>query len=374
MKKNFWLTIGVALMTSGLWLRADEQPTPAPAKTSPPPVTKPAKKKAAAKPAKAVKAPVEKHPAALEKPIVLTPGAATVAGNHVNVRGKASFSGEVFTKLQSGDAVTVIEQVIVEKPKAGAPSQWAKIAYPAGAHVWVHSSYVDANKTVKPKKLNVRTGPGENYSVVGLIEHGTAVKEISTKGNWLEIEAPASAFAYVAASYLQQDPSAAVVPPVVSIAPPEPPATTTTVPPPPVVATTAAPVSATNPATEPAPVPVPDAANAVAPPPVIEEIEVPRFVAHEGVVRGTVSIQAPTPYGLYSLENNKLINYLYSPTARLEMSRYYNLHVIVSGQEGLDERWRNTPLLTIQRIQVIEGAPVNPIPPRKPAPVTHKGQ
>ena len=78
----------------------------------------------------------------------------------------------------------------MEKPKAGEPAQWAKIAYPAGAHVWVHSSYVDDNKTVKPKKLNVRTGPGENYSIVGVIEHGTAVKEISAKGKWMEIEAP----------------------------------------------------------------------------------------------------------------------------------------------------------------------------------------
>lgn len=362
MKKNFWLIIGAVLLMGGLPVRADAQPTPDKAKTSTPSAPKPTKKKAVAKPI-------------IEKPIVLTPGAATVSGNNVNVRGKASFSGEVFSKLNSGDAVTVIEQVIVEKPKVGEPSQWAKIAYPAGAHVWVHSSYVDANKTVKPRRLNVRTGPGENYSIVGVIERGTAVKEISTKGNWLEIEAPATAVAYVAASYLQQAPSAATVPPVVSIAPPEPatpPATTTTVPPPPEVAATTPPVSAPNPATEPAPVPVPDAANAAAPPAVIEEIEVPRFVAHEGIVRGTVSIQAPTKYGLYSLENNKLINYLYSPTAKLEMSRYYNLHVIVSGQEGLDERWKNTPVLTIQRIQVIPGAATNAVPPRKP--ITHKGQ
>jgi uncharacterized protein YgiM (DUF1202 family) len=363
MKKNFWLIIGVALLTGGLWARADEQPASEPAKTSQPPAAKSSKKKAAAKPAKAGKAPMEKHAIAAEKPIVLSPGPATVSGNNVNVRGKASFSGEVFTRLKSGDAVTVIEQVLVEKPKHGEPSQWAKIAYPAGAHVWVHSSYVDDNKTVKPRKLNIRTGPGENYSIVGVIEHGTPVKEISTKGHWLEIEAPTSAFAYVAASYLQQAPSAATVPPVVSIAPPEPtpttpvppePATTNTVPPPPEVAATTTPVPASNPASEPTPVPVPDAANASAPPAVIEEIDVPRFVAHEGIVRGTVSIQAPTKYGLYSLENNKLINYLYSPTAKLEMSRYHNLHVIVSGQEGLDERWKYTPVLTIQRIQVIK--------------------
>ncbi len=371
MKKNFWLTIGVALLTTGLLVRADEPLTPGAAQT-PPPVKTPTKKKTATKPAKTVKAPVEKTTAAMEKPIVLSPGAATVSGNNVNVRGKASFSGEVFTKLKSGDAVTVIEQVIVEKPKAGEPAQWAKIAYPAGAHVWVHSSYVDDNKTVKPKKLNVRTGPGENYSIVGVIEHGTAVKEISTKGKWIEIEAPAAAFGYVAANYLKQAPSAATVPAIVSIAPPEPPTTTTTVPPPPVVAPTTTPVTAANPTAEPTPVPVPDAANAGAPPAVIEEIEVPRFVAHEGIVRGTVSIQAPTKYGLYSLENNKLINYLYSPTARLEMSRYYDSHVIVSGQEGLDERWKNTPVLTIQRIQVVQGPSAKPIPPRKP--ITHKGQ
>jgi len=179
------------------------------------------------------------------------------------------------------------------------------------------------------------------------------VKEISTKGNWLEIEAPASAIAYVAASYLQQAPTAAVVPPIVSVAPPEP-VSTNNVPPSPVVASSTTTVLGTNSAVEPAPVPAPDAPGAGAPPAVIEEIAVPRFVAHEGIVRGTVSIQAPTKFGLYSAENNKLINYLYSPTAKLEMSRYYNLHVIVSGQEGLDERWHNTPVLTIQRIQVIK--------------------
>jgi SH3-like domain-containing protein len=157
----------------------------------------------------------------VEKPVILSPGAATIVGKNINVRGKASFNGEVITKLQNGDAVTVIEQVILSKPKVGEPSQWAKIAFPATAHVWVHSSYLNADKTVKPKKLNIRTGAGENYSVVGTLEQGTTVKEISTKGNWTEIEAPADAFAFVAATFIQQDPSAATVPQVVSIQAPE---------------------------------------------------------------------------------------------------------------------------------------------------------
>lgn len=342
MKKNGWMILSVAVLLVAFCARADGQldATPAPVK----PAKKVSKK---AKPA----AEVKPMAAPTEIPVVLSPGAGTIVGKNVNVRGKASFNGEVITKLQNGDPVTVIEQIILSKPKAGEPSQWAKIAYPASARVWVHSSYLNADKTVKPKKLNIRTGAGENYSVVGTLEQGTAVKEVSTKGNWTEIEAPADAFAFVAAIFVHQDATSQTVPPVVSIQAPE--ATPTTVTTEPVIASTTTDVANPNPMTEPNPTPIADAANAVAPPPVVEEVWVPRTVSHEGVVKPTISIQAPTKFGLHSLETGKLINYLYSPTAQLEMSRYEGRHIIVSGQEGLDERWLNTPVLTIQKIYVV---------------------
>jgi uncharacterized protein YgiM (DUF1202 family) len=352
MKTNGWKILGAVLLASTLMARADGQLEPEKAKAAPE-KEKPAKK-TAAKPAKAAKKDAAGPKAVAEKPIVLVPGAATVSGNNVNVRGKAGYKGEVFTKLNNGDAVTVVEQVILQKPKPGEPSQWAKIAFPTNAHVWVHSSYIDANKTVKPKKLNVRTGAGENYSIVGTLEQGTAVKEVSAKNNWLEIEAPSGVFAFIAASYLQQAATGDTVPPVVSFAPPE----TTTVPTNQEIASittdTTGVIATNNPGAEPAPTVIPDASTAPPPPAIVEEIEVPRFVSHEGVVRGTVSIQAPTKYGLYSKENGKLINYLLSPTPKLELSRYYGLHIIVSGQEGLDERWKNTPVLTIQKMNVIK--------------------
>jgi hypothetical protein len=143
---------------------------------------------------------------------------------------------------------------------------------------------------------------------------------------------------------------------VVSLAPPE--ATeTATVPPTPEIAATATDatgVIATNPAAEPTPTPMPDAVDAAPPPAIVEEIEVPRFVSHQGIVKGTVSIQAPTKYGLYSNENGKLINYLLSPTPQLDLGRYHGRMIIVSGQEGLDQRWTNTPVLTIQKIYLAE--------------------
>lgn len=345
MKKNGWMILSVALLAVSLVARADGQLDAASAK---PAAEKPAKKEKAAKKSKAKP---ETHAAAApaEKPVILVPGAATIAGKNINVRGKASFTGEVVTKLQNGDAVTVIEQVILSKPKASEPSQWAKIVYPASAHVWVHNSYLNADKTVKPKKLNVRTGAGENYSVVGTIAQGTAVKEISTKGNWTEIEAPAEAFAFVAASYIHQDANSATVPPVVSVQPPEP--TSAAVTSEPIVAANTTDTAITNPAVEPN---IPVVASANVPPPVVEEVWVPRTVSHEGIVKPTISIQAPTKFGLHAVDTGKLINYLYSPTAQLEMSRYEGRHIIVSGQEGLDERWVNTPVLTIQKIYVVK--------------------
>ena len=69
---------------------------------------------------------------------------------------------------------------------------------------------------------------------------------------------------------------------------------------------------------------------------------------------GTVSIQAPTRYALVSPETRKTINYLYTTSTNLDLSQYKGMRIIVKGEEGLDERWRNTPVITIHEIHVLE--------------------
>ena len=87
--------------------------------------------------------------------------------------------------------MTVLDQINLDKHEAGEPAQWAKIALPSSVHVWVFKRYIDqATKEVTARKLNLRAGPGENYSVLGVIEKGTPVNELETKGDWMEIEAP----------------------------------------------------------------------------------------------------------------------------------------------------------------------------------------
>jgi len=315
------------------------------------PAAKSAKKKAAAKKSAAKNAARKKAaaPAAELKTVPLVAGPAVVSANHVNVRGRAGLIGEVITRMTNGEPVTVIEEIKLRHSGPEEPSAWAKIALPEKTHVWVKASYIDAtNQTVLPKKLNLRGGPGENYSVLGTLQRGDTVKEITTKSGWMEIEAPTNAYAFMAAQYLSQEPS------LIAAATPATPATVAENPPvaaPPTEApTTPTPTNAPPEITS-ATTNEPIAAPAT---PAVEEPPPPRIVQREGIVRGTFSIQAPTPYELISPDNHKTINYLYSTSPQLDLSRYKGLHIIVTGEEGLDERWRNTPVITIQRIQVID--------------------
>jgi SH3-like domain-containing protein len=316
MKMNCWLTLGVMIAMSAVAQNNTNTLPPIPA---PSPVVAPAPSTPAPAVAPAQKAVPVKHKrkAAVAKPIsepavTLVPGPAEVGAN-INARGQAGLKGEVVSHLKKGETVTILDQINLDKHKANEPAQWAKIALPSSTHVWVNSKFIDAaSKTVSAKKLNMRGGPGENYSVLGVIERGTAVNEITTKGDWIQIDPPGNSYAFVAAMYLKQE----------------------------------------APAPAPAPTPVPEPQTmATAPseptaPPV-------RVVSHEGVVRSVGSIVAPTKYELYDPATDVNINYLYTTSPSLDLSRYVNMRIIVTGEEGLDARWKDTPLINIQSIQVI---------------------
>ena len=123
---------------------------------------------------------------------------ATVSADRVNVRARASLVGERVTQLRKGDQVTVLAKVTIAPPREGEPSDWLKIVMPAAGQTWVHIGFVEEGK-VTANKLNVRAGGGERFSIVGRLAKGDAVKEKRVAGDWIEIEHPAGAYAYIAA-------------------------------------------------------------------------------------------------------------------------------------------------------------------------------
>ncbi len=308
--------VGVMLATSAI---AQNNPNTG-AATSAPATPPPAEAAPATAPAETPKPVKHKHHAApakvapiSEPAVTLVPGPAQVAVKNLTARGQAGLKGEVVAHLKQGDTVTVISQINLEKHTANEPAQWAQITFPTSEHVWVFAKYVDkANHTVLSKHLNLRGGPGENYSVMGTIEHGTRVSEIRTKGEWMEIEPPPNAYAFVAAMYLSQ----------------------------------------AAPAPQPTPTPV-----AAQPPPAQQPVAQPpptdRVVSHEGVVGPVTSIQAPTKYMLYDPDTYQTIDYLYSTAPDLDLNHYVNMKIIVTGVEGVDQRWPSCPIIAIQSIQVV---------------------
>ncbi len=394
MKLNCWLFFGAMLSTPLLAQQVTNAPPAAPLETPAPapmttnavasapaagtnaPAAKPAKKKAAPKKKTTAK---KKAPGSELKTVPLVAGPAVVEANRVNVRGQARLKSEVVGRLTKGQQVTVLEEITHNNSGPEEPSAWAKILLPQDIHVWVNTAFIDAtNKTVLPRRLNLRAGAGENFSVLGRLQRGDSVKPVGTKGEWTEIEAPTNAYAFVAAQYLKQPapgelPATPPAATAVAQAPagtnaepaaamPTPPATTVAeapaiVPAPTTPPATEPPATPSTPATTPAVTNAPaELASATTnePPATSEEPPPKRIVDREGIVRGTFSIQAPTRFELYSTDTHRTIDYLYTPSPNLDLRRYKGLRIVVTGEEALEERWGNTPVLTIQKIQVLE--------------------
>lgn len=325
-----------------------------------------------------------------EAPKTFVPEPAVAKQNNVNVRAQAAIGSEIVTHLQKGQAVTVLEEVTLKKPKTDEPATWFRILLPTNTTAWVSGEFINAsNKTVKPKRLNFRAGPSEDYSILGRLEQGAVVTVLADKNGWLKIETPADAHGFVAAHLLSKEPPSAsvaavkppteikpvvvITPSVVAMKPVEEvkPVVTEVKPPEvvvvakapevPVVAATnvpAAPVAPPPPivvaAAPAAPAPVAPSTNlagATLPAPVVAEPPIKRVVTREGRLKGMTSIQAPSFFELRSLDNNHLIEYVWSPNTNILVKPFKGKKVFVTGEELLDERWPNTPVIKVESIE-----------------------
>lgn len=392
---------------------------------------------------------------------------AVVKAARVNVRGQPTTGSEVVTQLKQGEKITVLEEIVHSKPGKDEPAKWFRIALPSNTPVWVNTHFL-TNGAVAVPRLNIRSGPGENFSVIGRVPKGTAMKELRRNGDWLEIEAPTNTFAYIAADLVirhaggpapappasvnqlagtktapkapgkagdksgkQMAKSTTKGPPIaapdtkpalepVEVKPIAPPPTAlapgvaaakpapVVVPPPAVLA----PVPATNPPVaavvstpkpEPAKIPPPAALTENVPPPVdpfqstgrykiepepkrgvgawfkglfsrkpaeetakhvapaaaakpaVDDGPAPlRIVTREGVVARSWNIQTPSDWALQDPESGRVINYLWTGSTNIPWATLKGRTIIVTGEEALDVRWPNTPVLKIETLKTVE--------------------
>jgi len=263
--------------------------------------------------------------------------------------------------------------------------------------------------TVGATSLNVRGGAGEQFPVLSKMPRGSQlVLTGASKGKWMEVLAPQNASVFVASQFVtRQQATVGVVevPPVPAI----PAVPSTPVVPSPVTPASPKPTGQNIPAVtlpiqelgqgngqtpggvevkqNPSitnPKPVQPAEVAVTPKPEVAtpakpEVPTPskpvqiatvnpnlpaptltkpktdnpvRIVTREGIVRRTLDIQSPTGYVLEHLDSGKKINYLVlDEQVALKLNWFVGKQVLVSGEEALDARNANTPVLLVNTLK-----------------------
>ena len=334
----------------------------------------------------------------------------TVSADRVNVRARASLIGERVAHLRKGDRVTVLAKVTVAPPRKGEPANWLKIAMPTAGQTWVHMSFIKESK-VTAKRLNVRAGGSERFSIIGRLTKGDTVKEKRTAGDWIEIEHPAGAHAYIAAKFIELGQAAEEAKPE-KTSEAKPTGETETEEPKetpeakPAAEDAKEPVEAngkpeeSNETTEPGDMPEPPAPEVVVvdapesgdaqkppmgnpedaeetkPEPAIAvdntklPVPPPRIVTREGNIKRRFfrSPKAPSRFELIN-DNGLTINYLYSSdsgplksakgedgepiTFKHLMNMLRNRRVILTGIEAVDPRWPSLPLLDVRTLKTL---------------------
>ncbi len=141
-------------------------------------------------------------------------GTVKVSGS-LNVRKGPGTNYTAIGKLYNGDKVTV----------TGSSGSWYAISF-SGSTGYVSSAYIvkdsdsqetpggeeDSEGYVLASALNVRSGPGTNYNILGKLYSGDLVEIVGSTNGWYKIDYNGGT-GYVSAGYIQKGPPPEDVPP-----------------------------------------------------------------------------------------------------------------------------------------------------------------
>ena len=125
-------------------------------------------------------------------------GVVTVSEGYLFVRAGASTGSAVVGRLYKGDRVTLLT-------KTGA---WWQVEYGKGRYGYCHGDYIRGISAVpmsvktQSGSLNVRTGPGTSYSVVGSLARGEVALVLSSSSGWSQVLYHGTKTGYVSSAYL----------------------------------------------------------------------------------------------------------------------------------------------------------------------------
>ncbi len=115
-----------------------------------------------------------------------------VTGNRVSLRSNPDLNSELLDRAMKGEELLFL----------GETNGWLAVQAPDSLDFWVSEEYVQ-NGTVQPVRLNIRSGPSQNYSVVCVVDQGDVLSLRGEFNTWLKIAPPAGSRVWISADYAE---------------------------------------------------------------------------------------------------------------------------------------------------------------------------
>ena len=115
-----------------------------------------------------------------------------VTGDRVSLRAKPDINSELLDRAMRGEELVFL----------GKTNGWVAVQAPGSLDLWVSGEYVQ-NGTVQPEKLNVRSGPSQNYSVVCVVNKGDSIALRGEFNEWLKIVPPVGSRVWISEEYAE---------------------------------------------------------------------------------------------------------------------------------------------------------------------------
>lgn len=133
-----------------------------------------------------------------------------ITADRVNLRAQPRLTAEVIAQAAYDDRLVARE--------IGA--EWVAVGAPASVDLWVMKPYVQVpQNTIGAQRVNVRAGPGINYTIVDTLSLGDPVEPRGEEmGDWIKIAPPPNACVWVSREYVEvlagtaAEPSAQIAP------------------------------------------------------------------------------------------------------------------------------------------------------------------
>lgn len=124
-----------------------------------------------------------------------------VLKNNVNLRAKPVPTAEVVGQVSENTVLSVRSM----------DQEWVEVIPPAPVDLWILSDYIKEGVVICKTKVNVRAGPGINYSIVGRLPPATAVVVRGAHAEWTKVAPPEGCSLWIARSMVEKVPEKTAV-------------------------------------------------------------------------------------------------------------------------------------------------------------------